>query len=312
MPLPPRLKILGPIEVRPHIFRRVRAACQLLTLALLVGIPAAGLVRFDLWAGHHRVFFHPTDPVTAFFALLVAIVGFYTPTFILNALLGRAFCGFGCPIGQVSRLADGSELARRSRGAHPLPAVKAWGYSALLAGSVLPWWLDPAVLSKGSPLARVSAAGAWLGLTALLQLHGRYWRWSFCQRWCPIGLYYSAVQLPHHFGIHYTAGAAQCLRCRACVEICPVELDPKDLAALRRGIGGLAIDGFPSNNHCLTCGDCVRACELVSSKKGGRPPLRLGFEAHRLVPVVVGGVQERAGGHPEGEGKPGRALGAGR
>jgi polyferredoxin len=311
MALSPRLKVLASIDARPHVFRRVRAGFQTLTLAILVGIPASGLARFDLWRGHHRVLFHAEKPVAAFFALMVAMAGFYLLTFIVNGFMGRAFCGFGCPIGQVSRLADSTQVARHARRARLSNRILAWGYSALLAAAVLGWWLDPAVLLRGSPLARATAAAGWLALAGVLQAHGEWWRWRFCQRWCPIGLYYSAVQLVHQFGVHFASGAPQCERCRACVEVCPVELDPKDLAAERRGIGGLAIDGFASANHCLTCGDCVRACELVSSKPGVVPPLRLGLGAHQtLGPVVVRGVEQRPGGHPAGQGQPGGALDA--
>ena len=33
---------------------------------------------------------------------------------IVNAIVGRLFCGFGCPIGQASRMGDSVEVARRS------------------------------------------------------------------------------------------------------------------------------------------------------------------------------------------------------
>jgi polyferredoxin len=274
MVLSPRLKILGQLEARPHRYRRWRLGAQLFTLAALFAVPLTGVARFDLWAGHHRSLFAPTDPVTGFFTVLFAIPAFYFPTFFVNFFLGRLFCGFGCPVGQVSRFADGAQAATgRGRG---LAQARAWGYAALLAFAVLLWWVDPAVCRDGSARARTLAAGGFLGLTALLWLHGRLWRWSFCESYCPIGLYYSVIHLRPRFGIHFDDPGDRCRDCDACAEVCPVGLDPRDLSVPRSGLGGLALSGFPSAHHCLVCGDCVRACELVLAKQGVRPPLLLG------------------------------------
>lgn len=278
-PLSPRLKILGQIDGRPHRYRLWRAAAQVFTLATLFAVPLTGLARFDLWAGHHRSLGAATDPVTGFFTVLFAIPAFYFPTFFVNFFLGRLFCGFGCPVGEVSRLADGAETAAIARRGRGLAEAKAWGYAALLAGAVLLWWVDPAVFLSGSGRARTFAAGGFIGLAALLRLHGHFWRWSFCRRYCPIGLYYSVIQIRHRFGIHFDDPAERCRDCDACAEVCPVGLDPRDLSVPRENLGGLALSGFPSAHHCLTCGDCVRACELVFAKEQARPPLSLGLGA---------------------------------
>jgi ferredoxin len=40
---------------------------------------------------------------------------------------------------------------------------------------------------------------------------------------------------------------------------------------------GISIADAPGRNHCLECGDCVRACEWIIELRGKDPvPLRLG------------------------------------
>jgi polyferredoxin len=266
-----RSKLLRAVEARPHRYERLRFFTTALSLVILFAIPLFGIARFDLWNGQHLVLGRPTDPITGGAAVLMAIAGFYLVTFLINAGWGRLFCGWGCPVGHVSRLVERTRLGRRHVGA----LLHATGFAVLLATSVFLWWVSPQVFVAGSLRARLLAGAALLGLSVVVYLHGRYGAWRFCQQLCPIGLYYSAVQTGHRFGIHFDR--AQCTDCDACAHICPVDLDPRDLGALRSGIGGLALDEMPARNHCLSCGDCVRACELTSRKREVGPiALRLG------------------------------------
>ena len=84
------------------------------------------------------------------------------------------------------------------------------------------------------------------GLAAAVYLHGRYWRWRFCAGYCPIGIYYSAVQTGHTFGIQFDEARDTCKDCDSCKLVCPVGLDPRHLEAPKDDIGGVAIDGFSS------------------------------------------------------------------
>jgi ferredoxin-type protein NapH len=270
------IKALRMLRNVPHRYRRLRRFTQAVTLLLLFMVPLSGLARFDAWGGDHRAGFqHVEAPIMALGWTLVAIVGFYWVTFMLNAFFGRVFCGFGCPIGQASRLADATQAARGS-----VAKRRAWlaqlGYALGLAAALVLWWVSPRVLWQGGVREVLATLGSWLGLAAVVVLHGRYWRWSFCRRVCPIGVYYSAVQTPRRFGIHYDASL--CNDCAVCARACPVELDPRNLGAPIDDLGGISIDGFPGAHHCLTCGDCVRACEhALRRRPDGQVALTLAF-----------------------------------
>ncbi len=243
-----------------------------LTFAVLVAVPASGLLRVDLVGGAHRALGRPTDGATAVVSLAVAAAAFYVVTFALNLVLGRVFCGWGCPVGEAARLAG--------------EAGAPWSvaYALAFAGALVGWLVAPRSLAAAPAGTVAAVAAAWLAGAALVWLHGRFWGWSFCRRACPIGLYYSTVQTARAFGVQLDR--ARCVDCDACARACPVALDPRDLAKPIHGIGGLALDGMPGSHHCLTCGDCVRACERVLEKRAPGPPaLRLGRPGKGCAPV---------------------------
>ncbi len=271
-----RVRILSALDARPHRYRRIRRATQALTLLVLWGAPALGLVRFDLWAGHHRWLGQPASAFQGLFGVALGILVFYGITFLINAVFGRLFCGFGCPIGQASRLADAIDGAR-TPGARRAACLRALAFDAALAGAIVTWFADPRVFLEGSMPARLLAGGAFVLLTAAVYLHGTYWRWSFCRKACPIGLYYTFVQPLSAYGVVFDADAETCIDCGLCDAVCPVSLHPRNLGETIEDVGGLALDGFPATNHCLACGDCVRACQLVLAPRGAKAPLAYGW-----------------------------------
>jgi polyferredoxin len=268
--LRPRLRLLRVLHARPHRFARLRWITQGLSFAVLYAVPLLRLARFDLWAGRHLAGGRRVGPVLGLGAVFTGILAFYVVTFALNAVMGRVFCGFGCPIGQASRLGDDAEIGS-------VRALARLGaFSLGLATSIALWFVNPRVFVEGSARAATSAALGVLALAGAVFLHARFFRWRFCEGFCPIGVYYSAVVTDHGFGIHFDRAKNTCKDCGSCALACPVGLDPRDLARPKNGIFGIGIDGFPEANHCLSCGECVRACEN-QYKKGGRAfvPLRL-------------------------------------
>ncbi|MBK6683054.1 MAG: 4Fe-4S dicluster domain-containing protein [Deltaproteobacteria bacterium] len=272
---PDRLKILKASGNRWHRYRAYRLLTMLGTLGLLFLVPLIGLARFDLYGGEHRALFEQVSTFTGLIAVGTAIFAFYFLTFQVNLVAGRMFCGWGCPVGQLNRLADSVQSAK---GPHRIlwwTALIAFALS--LGGALLFWWSAPAVLLVFP--YNLAALGVVLAIAGTAIVFARSIGWNFCKKACPIGLYYSVVQQQRPLGILYDE--ANCLDEEACVKACPVHLDPRDMKALRYEIGGLAIDGLDSHAHCLRCGECVEACDLVTSKVGpvalsfGRPPAPL-------------------------------------
>ena len=246
-------------------------------MGILLVIPLSGLVRLDLWRGNHLLIFKPA----AFNVTLAVVIGvfalIYAATFLINVIAGRMFCGWGCPIGQLHRLSENSATPGLSRGSRRRHTALTVAYATLLPLSVLVWWLDWRIAIEGSPGARLAVATTFVAGTALALAHGRWWSWNFCRQACPIGLYYSFVAPARWFGITFQR-VETCIECNLCDHVCPVDLLPRSLPEPIPSRGGLSIADAPGRNHCLECGDCVRACEwIVRQKTGGIAPLELGF-----------------------------------
>ena len=267
-----RSRLLRLILTRPHRYRRARAITMSVTLAILFAVPLSGLARLDLWSDANWAFFRPVDFAKGLTAVLAAIVGFYVVTFIVNMPAGRMFCGFGCPVGQLSRFADAidafpADAARRRRG-----WLELVGFALVLSLAVTLWWTAPSTFLAWP--AGAFAAGAVLTVAAAAVLHGRKWRWGFCRGFCPIGLYYSVVETGAPIGVDFDPSGV-CTDCGACDTICPVHLQPRTLEAEVPAPGGLAFEGMPGLNHCLHCAMCVEVCEVVTAKRAGHPAMGL-------------------------------------
>lgn len=273
-----RYRLLRLALTRHHRYRRYRAVTMGLTVAVLVVVPLSGLARVDLWGGAHYSLGHAADFAVGLVTVTAAIASFYGMTFLINMLAGRMFCGFGCPVGQLSRFADVID----ARANDPSPKRRAWialvSFAFLLCAATALWWVSPAVLLSGDAAATALTVGGVLLGTAYAVFHARRFRWGFCRKLCPIGLYYSVVQTSALIGIDFDADAA-CIDCDACAGICPVSLDPRHLDETIRAPGGLAFGGLPASTHCLHCGACVEICEHMMRKQQG--PAAMGFRSPR-------------------------------
>ena len=267
-----RLKLLRVALGRPHRYHRYRAATMAVTLLLLLLVPLSGLARFDLWGGAHYALFAPVDMVRGLVAVGAAIAGFYAVTFLINIPAGRMFCGFGCPVGQLSRFGDAIDVYAREPAARRRAWARLLAFAGALALSVLLWWVSPRVFLSADWRAMAIAVTAVLAVAAAAVVHARRWRWGFCRKACPIGLYYSVVQTSALIGIDYDP-IATCTDCGSCAGICPVHLDPRHLDGLLAAPGGLAFSGLPAMNHCLHCGQCVDICEHMTRKTGAPAPM---------------------------------------
>lgn len=273
-----RLKILRVLRREGHRYDGRRAFGMTVSLSLLFLVPLSGLARVDLWGGAHAVLLRPAPFRHALAGVIVGIAAMYVVTFLVNVAGGRLFCGWGCPVGQVSRFGEAVDTPGLGRRQRLRKSAEGALFSGALVLSVMAWWVDLRVLWRGSGTALAVAWGVLLVSVAATYAHGRWWRWEFCKRACPIGLYYSFVSPAKWFGVHFRNQAESCIECDACDNVCPVDLAPRDLMAPASPRLGLALEDAPGRNHCLECGDCVRACEWMIEHRGDGPvPLLIGF-----------------------------------
>ena len=275
-----RLKILRALRRTSHRYDGRRALGMAVSLGVLAVVPLTGLARVDLWRERHALLFEPASFKHGLAGVIVGIALFYVVTFLVNLTGGRLFCGWGCPVGQLSRFGEAVDQPGLTGRALWRTRVEGAVFSAALVLSVMAWWVDLRVLWRGSPTAAAMSWGVLLTTVAAAYAHGRWWRWEFCKSTCPIGLYYSLVSPARWFGVHFRNQESTCIECDACDNVCPVDLKPRDLMAPSGPRPGLSIADAPGRHHCLECGDCVRACEWMIDIRGNEPvPLLLGFFA---------------------------------
>jgi ferredoxin-type protein NapH len=275
-----RLKVLKASRRTRHRYDLLRVLSQTVSLGILVLVPLSGLARVDLWAGGHALLFRPATLKHGLAGVVLAIGALYVVTFLSNVVAGRVFCGWGCPVGQVSRLGEILDTPRLKGRARWLAQLYGAAFSFVTVIAFFAWWVDLRVFWLGSPRALSVAWGTLVVCTGLAFAHGRWWQWHFCKSACPIGLYYSFVSPANWYGVYFRNQESSCIECNACDNVCPVDLAPRDLMTPIEARAGISIADAPGRNHCLECGDCIRACEWMIEMKGDGPvPLLLGYHS---------------------------------
>ncbi|MAE66438.1 MAG: hypothetical protein CMJ18_19390 [Phycisphaeraceae bacterium] len=270
-----RLRLLATFQKVRHRYDLWRAICQAISIGILAAVPLTGLIQFDAWRGDHRLLFERVEVKPAIGGVLVGIVSLYVIVFLTNFAAGRIFCGWGCPVAQINRFGERAQR-EKSRWRMAGTLVVATVFNAALILSMFAWFVDLRVLWVGTSATLTAWSIVLAGLVSAYG-HGRWWRWGFCKSACPIGLYYSIVSPAHWYGVHFRNESESCIECNACDRVCPVDLAPRDLMAPVEG-QGLGASDAPGRNHCIECGDCVRACEWMMNAAGAEPvPLHLGY-----------------------------------
>ncbi len=285
-----RVRMLSAVARRGPAFTAIRVVVITISLALLVMVPTAGLARVDLWGGHHVLLGEQVDFFKALKGLIIAMAIMYGGTFISNMIVGRFFCGWGCPVGFVARFGE-DVVNSRSRLKRFLMHLKGASFVATFVIAVMLWWVDPMVMIDGSLKARLITLSIFLFLTLGGLGHAFVWRFGFCVNVCPIGLYYRYVTSKAPVGIVFKEVPNPCIECGACEKICPVKIDPKALGT-EIVQEATSVDEEPErygDAECIRCGDCIEACRMVFSREEGAiPPLRFGRVEEPQKTVKVG------------------------
>jgi len=276
---------LRPRLARGRFLRRRRIAGYAL-IALFVVLPLVRIggrpaLLIDLVTRELAVLgavFRPSNGVILMLLGLTIVLS----VFVVTALFGRVWCGWGCPhtvylelvFRPVERWLEGTpaQQARLSRFA--LRRLAKWAIYVVLAFAVanvfLAYFVGVARLRVWvleSPLDHPGGFGVVTAVTALMLANFGWFREQTCIVACPYGRLQSVLldrqslivgydrrrgeprtQPRKHLPVVGERGA--CVDCGACVAVCPTGIDIRD---------GLQME-------CIGCAQCIDACDAVMDK----------------------------------------------
>jgi len=276
---------LRPRLARGRFLRRRRVvACAL--IALFVALPlvqVGGRQAFliDLVARELVVLgtvFRPSDAVVLLLLGLTVVL----TVFVVTALFGRVWCGWGCPqtvylemvFRPIERWLEGTPAhGARLRWWHPRKLTKWAIYSALafvLANVFLAYFVGVARLRVWvleSPLDHVAGFTVVIAVALLMVANFGWFREQTCIVACPYGRLQSVLLDRQSLLVGYDAARGEprgklnkhlpvigergdCVDCNACVTVCPTGIDIRD---------GLQME-------CIGCAQCIDACDTVMNK----------------------------------------------
>ncbi len=250
------------------------------------GMPA---VLIDI---EHRNFFLFGNTFNAqdFWLAFFVVTGIGFTLFVVSALFGRLWCGYGCPqtvfldgvFRRVERWIEGGAAKRKKLQESGWNADKIlrrgakWSIylaiAAVLSHTMLGYFMPiDAVIeaTMSSPVENPTAFTFTLVFTAIIYFNFTWFREQLCIVICPYGRLQGVLYDADTVNVGYDASRGEprggyaeeargdCIDCYRCVAVCPTGID------IRNG----------TQLECIGCANCIDACDEVMFKLGQEPGL---------------------------------------
>ncbi len=274
-----------------HYRRRLITAWALIITFTTIPILRLGgkpLMLFDIPKREFSFFgatFLPTDT----FLLMLLLFSIFIGIFLMTAVLGRVWCGWGCPqtvymefvYRPIEKWIEGGrsqQLQLDEQGPNLRRMLKYLVFffvSAFLANTFLAYfvgWNQLLGWITSPPNSHPAAFAVMLGTTLLMFFDFAWFREQTCIIACPYGRFQSVLLDRQSLIVGYDAGrgedrakwrknedrtAGDCIDCGLCVSTCPTGIDIRD---------GLQME-------CIHCTQCADACDAVMDRVGLEPGL---------------------------------------
>lgn len=279
--------------IKPRLFTgrfwHARRIVAYALIALFVALPfvrinAKPAVFLDVVNRHFTLFgytFLPTDTIL----LALFMVGAFLSVFLVTAIAGRAWCGWGCPqtvymefiFRPLERFFEGTVGRGGSARVSTMGARKAAYYMlvvilcVVLANVFLSYFVGVDTLSKWctqSPFQHPQGFLVMFVTSLLMVIDFAFFREQLCVLACPYGRFQSVLLDRESTIVGYdvrrgeprgsltltmeamTPTRGDCIDCKLCVAACPTGID------IRKGL----------QMECIACTQCIDACDQVMTK----------------------------------------------
>lgn len=256
---------------RFHGARRIVAYALIALFVLLPYVKLGGKPAILLDLVHREfTFFGATfRPADGFLLMLFGLAVVLT-VFLVTALAGRVWCGWGCP--QTVYLEWVFRPIERALKGHRFTRWAVYGVlSFALAHTFLAYFVSASTVShwvRTSPALHPVGFGVVVMVTGLMFFDFAYFREQTCAIACPYGRLQAVLLDEHSLIIGYDARRGEprgklkkklpvvqeargdCIDCRACVTTCPAGID------IRNGL----------QMECIGCAQCIDACDAIMDR----------------------------------------------
>lgn len=288
------------VRRRPRVeaarrFVASRKIVQTFSVSVLIGMPLLGIFRVDA-EGQHVILFWQQVPMAVLVVVLPLLTVVPLGTFFLLARkYGRLFCSWACPQGALNEAAIKSHLAlwgrskpwvtkrerrypktakRKAQRWQTASRGRSWAKARyVLRGVLLPPLAAFAAVSyvvAPQKLAGLLAGGMWTDATVLafVALAGMLYadllilQETTC-RVCFFGYLQSVASYSERTGVRRNPELkGMCHGCSGCRDACFAGVDPRTRVWEWARSTDLVFD------NCVSCGDCLVACDDLTSRRG--------------------------------------------
>lgn len=196
--------------------------------------------------------------IDQFYLVLLVILLSVALFLLMTLVLGRVWCGWLCPQTVFNDLLE--LLVRRFRikvspvAARLLEHLAAVIIAGVIAFNLFCWFLPPGLVAGQllNFLDHLPMFFTFLLLAMFGYLNLILVKRSFCRSYCPYGRFQAALMDAGTLNLTFLEETRdRCLRCSACVRVCPMDIDIR---------AGFQIE-------CIGCGRCIDACRAVMEDK---------------------------------------------
>ena len=241
------------------MWRKKRRAVEILQAIVITGLPFVTIkgesaLRFDI-ATLKLHLFGSVLWMREFYLILAATLFFLLFTGFVTIIFGRVWCGWFCPQTVLLDLNESLAEVASKKHRNLWQKLLLIPLSALASVTMICYFVPPAE-ALGSifvtPTITAFFVVLWIALYLELAFLGR----GFCVSICPYAMLQNLLFDKETLVIEYDVSRdASCMKCDACVTVCPVGID------IKKGLSAA----------CIACAECIDACRRMTEKKGMLP-----------------------------------------